>query len=91
MNANSSWTLSVSVWPAGKCGLFPISPLMLVPVKLTRKSTESARELSEYEDDAIPNYCLQQLLSSDFGIQIRSLPQLTDVARPFCTMAFSSA
>jgi len=55
------------------------SPLMLVPVNVQQKTTDSPWTVSEYEDDAIPNYCLGELLKSQFGIELPELPPLADL------------
>ena len=43
-----------------------LSPLMLVPMSLSRDSADAPWELIEAEDDAIDNLCLRERLKQDF-------------------------
>ena len=49
------------------------APLLLMPVKLSRRSAQSDYYLSHHEDDVRFNQTLLQLLEQDFGLQV---PQL---------------
>jgi very-short-patch-repair endonuclease len=53
-----------------------LSPLLLVPVRLDRQTVESEFTLRAEEDDVLPNYCLAELLRTQFRI---ALPSATDV------------
>ncbi len=51
-----------------------LSPLLLVPVRLTRKNLNSPWTISIEDDELISNQCLQEMLRKSFEIQ---LPELT--------------
>jgi len=55
------------------------SPLMLVPVSLSRTSTNAAWELTEAEDDVIDNLCLRQRFKQDFGLELPPLPEIGEL------------
>ena len=56
-----------------------LSPLMLVPMSLSRDSADAPWELIEAEDDAIDNLCLRERLKQDFGMVLPSLPDIDDL------------
>ena len=58
------------------------SPLMLVPVDLDRRTADVPWTIAEYEDDAVPNYSLGQLLKADFDVEMPELPQLSELEAP---------
>lgn len=64
------------------------SPLILVPVTLSRKSTNAAWELTEAEDDAIDNLCLRQRLRQDFSLELPPLPDINELEEPSARIAF---
>ena len=64
------------------------SPLMLVPVNLDRRTTDAPWTIKEYEDDAIPNYSLGQLLKDQFDVEMPVLPQLSDLEDPDARRGF---
>ncbi|HZL36690.1 MAG TPA: DUF4011 domain-containing protein, partial [Tepidisphaeraceae bacterium] len=47
-----------------------LSPILLMPARLKRASSDSEWQLAAFEDEVIPNYCLHELLRSDFKIEI---------------------
>ena len=49
------------------------SPLLLLPVKLTRRSATSGYKLSHHEDEVRFNATLLQFLKQDFGLRIPAL------------------
>ena len=49
------------------------APLLLLPVKLTRRSAQSDFRLSHHEDDVRINATLLQFLQRDFGINVTAL------------------
>jgi very-short-patch-repair endonuclease len=53
-----------------------LSPLMLVPMSLSRASADAAWELVEAEDDAVDNLSLRERLKQDFGMELPSLPDI---------------
>ncbi|MEZ5941176.1 MAG: DUF4011 domain-containing protein [Planctomycetaceae bacterium] len=55
------------------------SPLMLVPVTLSRDSTSAPWELTEAEDDAVDNLCLRQRLWQDFKLELPPLPDINEL------------
>ncbi|WP_237225482.1 DUF4011 domain-containing protein [Rubinisphaera sp. JC750] len=55
------------------------SPLMLVPVTLSRDSTSAPWELTEAEDDVVSNLCLQQRLWQDFKLELPKLPEINEL------------
>jgi len=56
-----------------------LSPLMLVPVALSRASADSPWELTCIEDDVIENQCLRQRLKLDYSLDLPDLPDLEDL------------
>lgn len=50
------------------------SPIVLVPVTLTRPSLDSNWELQLADEEAVSNYCLSQLLEENFGLKIPEMP-----------------
>ncbi|RLT06857.1 MAG: DUF4011 domain-containing protein [Planctomycetota bacterium] len=64
------------------------SPLILVPVTLSRKSTSAPWELTEAEDDAIDNLCLRQRLRQDFSLELPPLPDINELEEPGARIAF---
>lgn len=56
-----------------------LSPLMLVPVTLSRTSADAPWELTEAEDDAIDNLCLRERLKQDFGMLLPVLPDIGEL------------
>jgi len=46
------------------------SPLVLVPVRLSRASVESPWTLKRDDDDPAVNHCLAELMATDFGIKL---------------------
>ncbi|MCA9034306.1 MAG: DUF4011 domain-containing protein [Planctomycetaceae bacterium] len=67
------------------------SPLMLVPVSLSRASTIAPWELTEAEDDAIDNLCLRQRLRQDYGLELPPLPDINDLEEPGARTRFLTA
>ena len=67
------------------------SPLMLVPVTLSRASTDAPWELTEAEDDVIDNLCLRQRLKQDFGLELPPLPDVNDLEEGNVRLAFLDA
>ena len=59
-----------------------ISPLMLVPVTLSRETTSAPWELTEAEDDALDNLCLRQRLRQDFKLELPPLPDISELEEP---------
>lgn len=49
------------------------APLLLLPVKLSRRSTNSSYFLSHHEDDVVFNQTLLEFLERDFGLSITAL------------------
>ncbi|MFK7882880.1 MAG: DUF3320 domain-containing protein [Phycisphaerales bacterium] len=49
------------------------APLLLLPIKLSRKSAKSAYVLSHHEDDVVFNQTLLEFLERDFGLTIPAL------------------
>lgn len=64
------------------------SPLMLVPVTLSRESTSAPWELTEVEDDAVDNLCLRQRLWQDFRLELPALPEINDLEEYRARQAF---
>ena len=52
------------------------SPLMLVPVSLSRRTADAPWEILEAEDDAIENRCLRERLRQDFKLALPPLPDI---------------
>ncbi|HET6574670.1 MAG TPA: DUF4011 domain-containing protein [Fimbriiglobus sp.] len=46
------------------------SPLVLVPVRLSRESVESAWTLREEDEEPVTNHCLAELLATDFRVKL---------------------
>ena len=67
------------------------SPLILVPVSLSRTSSDAAWELTEAEDDAIDNLCLRQRFKQDFGLELPPLPEISDLEEPEARLKFLKA
>ena len=67
------------------------SPLMLVPVTLSRASTDAPWELTEAEDDVIDNLCLRQRLKQDFGLELPPHPDIDELEPPGTRRAFLAA
>lgn len=67
------------------------SPLMLVPMTLTRDSADAPWELAEAEDDAIDNLSLRQRLKQDFGLELPPLPDINDLEEDGARLAFLAA
>jgi len=68
-----------------------LSPLMLVPVSLSRASADAPWELIEAEDDAIDNLCLRERLKQDFGLLFPALPDIDDLEEEGARVAFLNA
>ena len=47
-----------------------LSPVLLVPARLTRQSSDSEWVLSLLEEELVPNHCLNELLRASFGLQM---------------------
>jgi len=54
-----------------------LAPLLLVPVQLSRDSSDAPWEVSEYEDEVVLNHSLGHMLSGSFGL---TPPEVTDNA-----------
>jgi hypothetical protein len=67
------------------------SPLMLVPVTLSRKATSAPWMVTEAEDDAIDNLCLRQRLLQDFSLELPPLPDINDLEEPGVRQQFLDA
>ncbi|QJW92721.1 DUF4011 domain-containing protein [Frigoriglobus tundricola] len=68
------------------------SPLLLVPVKLSRETVESPFTLAVQEDDILPNYCLAELLQTQFRITMPSAAEHTfDPEDPECLAKYLAA
>lgn len=65
-----------------------ISPLILVPVSLSRETTSAPWELTEAEDDALDNLCLRQRLRQDFKLELPPLPEISDLEEPGARESF---
>ena len=52
-----------------------LSPLLLVPVKLIRRGPDAPWNMSLYEEELVPNRCLQEMLHSNFKIELPSIPE----------------
>ncbi len=64
------------------------SPLMLVPVTLSRDSTSAPWELTEAEDNAVDNLCLRQRLRQDFKLELPPLPEINELEEEGAREAF---
>lgn len=69
------------------------APLLLIPVKLTRKSAQSPFYMAHHEDDVCINYTLLEFLKRDFDINVTAFDSElpydhsgVDVARVLATM-----
>ena len=63
-------TFGLLRWFESKDSEVPIlSPLLLVPARLTRSSADSEWEVSLLEEEVMSNYCLSESLRSNFGIE----------------------
>jgi Protein of unknown function (DUF4011)/AAA domain len=49
------------------------APLLLLPIKLTRRSVKSSYYLGHHEDDVVFNQTLLEFLEQDFGLKIPAL------------------
>jgi len=67
------------------------SPLMLVPVTLSRASADSPFELTEAEDDVVDNLCLRQRLKQDFGLELPALPDIDQLEEGQARIGFLDA
>jgi very-short-patch-repair endonuclease len=67
------------------------SPLMLVPVSLSRASADAPWELIEAEDDAIDNLCLRERFKQDFGLIYPALPDIDDLEEEGARTRFLNA
>ncbi len=65
-----------------------LSPLMLVPMSLSRLSADAPWELVEAEDDAIDNLCLRERLKQDFGLLLPALPDIDDLEEEGARLKF---
>ncbi len=65
-----------------------LSPLMLVPMSLSRSSADAPWELVEAEDDAIDNLCLRERLKQDFGMLLPVLPDIDDLEEEGARLKF---
>ncbi|WP_153555575.1 DUF4011 domain-containing protein [Roseimaritima sediminicola] len=68
-----------------------ISPLVLVPVSLSRETTSAPWELTEAEDDALDNLCLRQRLHQDFKLDLPPLPEISELEEPDARLAYLQA
>lgn len=67
------------------------SPLVLVPVTLTRASTGASWEILEAEDDAYGNMCLKQRLLQDYQLQLPDLPSIDELEEPGARLEYLQA
>ena len=68
------------------------SPLLLVPVKLARETLESSFTLVVQDDDILPNYCLAELLQTQFRIALPTAAEHTpDPEDPECLAKYLAA
>jgi very-short-patch-repair endonuclease len=69
-----------------------LSPLLLVPVRLGRETVESEFTLRAEEDDVLPNYCLAELLRTQFRITLPTAVEAPlDVENPECLTRYLAA
>ncbi|HSQ55918.1 MAG TPA: DUF4011 domain-containing protein, partial [Gemmata sp.] len=69
-----------------------LSPLLLVPVRLTRETVDSAFTLTVLDDDIIPNHCLTELLRTQFRITSPTVAQCPlDADDPDCLSRYFQA
>ncbi|MHB1038627.1 MAG: DUF4011 domain-containing protein, partial [Pirellulales bacterium] len=47
-----------------------LSPLLLVPVQLNRQNANAPWAISLYEEEVVPNRCLQERFQSNFGLRM---------------------
>jgi very-short-patch-repair endonuclease len=59
--------------PTGEAERSFKAPLLLIPVKLERRSAASKVRLEQHEDDVVFNLTLLQMLRQDFGVSIPEL------------------
>ena len=52
-----------------------LSPLLLVPVKLSRRGPDAPWGMLLYEEEIVPNRCLQEMLRTDFKIELPVIPE----------------
>lgn len=67
------------------------SPLMLVPVSLSRVSADAPWELVEAEDDVVDNLCLRQRLRQDFSLELPELPDIDSLEDRGARLTFLDA
>lgn len=67
------------------------SPLMLVPVTLSRDSTSAPWEMTEAEDETVDNLCLRQRLWQDFKLELPPLPDINELEEVGAREAFLNA
>ncbi len=67
------------------------SPIMLVPVSLSRASSDAPWELTEAEDDVLDNLCLRQRFEQDFGLELPPLPEISELEEPEARLKFLNA
>lgn len=65
-----------------------LSPLILVPMSLSRDSADAPWELVEAEDDAIDNLCLRERLKQEFGMVLPPLPDIGDLEEEGARLEF---
>jgi very-short-patch-repair endonuclease len=69
-----------------------LSPLLLVPVRLGRETVESQFTLRAQEDDVLPNFCLAELLQSQFRIKLPTAAEFPlDPEKPECLSGYLAA
>ena len=61
-----------------------LSPLLLVPVNLSRRGPDAPWCVSLYEEEIVPNRCLQEMLRTSFKVELPSVPEddMEAVANP---------
>lgn len=67
------------------------SPLVLVPVTLTRASAGASWEILEAEDDAYGNLCLKQRLLQEYQVQLPDLPSIDQLEEPGARLEYLEA
>lgn len=67
------------------------SPLMLVPVSLSRRTADAPWEIFEAEDDAIENRCLRERLRQDFKLALPPLPDIDKLEADQARLEYLSA
>ena len=63
------------------------APLLMLPVRLSRRSAGAAYTVAVGDDDAVLNPALVEFLRSSFGIKLPELPEVTDEYDPTPLMA----